>query len=163
MIRSIVNKPLLQIVGLSTRTNLTTELNPQTAKIGLTIQQYVQRSVANSLKNRSEPGTTLCIYSDYESDWSGDYTYVIGEAVTACDNTDNTLYQLSIPAQKYVKFTNTEPGPMPAVCIAMWQKIWHMTPEELGGTRAYLADFELYDHRSYDLSRVILDIYIGIH
>ncbi len=32
----------------------------------------------------------------------------------------------------------------------------------LGGVRAYIADFEVYDHRSIDPQNTVLDIYIGV-
>lgn len=73
----------------------------------------------------------------------------------------HNLCLLPIPSQKYVKFTN-EPGPMPKVCIDMWQKIWAMDENQLGGIRAYQADFEVYDARCSDSNNAILDIYIGI-
>ena len=51
---------------------------------------------------------------------------------------------------------------MPTVCIDMWQNIWKMNASDLGGERAYIADFEVYDERSVDHNNVTLDIYIGI-
>jgi predicted transcriptional regulator YdeE len=44
----------------------------------------------------------------------------------------------------------------------MWQEIWKMTPEDFGGKRSYVADFEIYDERALDHQNVTLDIYIGI-
>lgn len=46
--------------------------------------------------------------------------------------------------------------------IDMWQNIWKMNASDLGGERAYIADFEVYDERSSDHNNVTLDIYIGI-
>ena len=51
---------------------------------------------------------------------------------------------------------------MPTVCIDMWQNIWKMNMSDLGGKRAYIADFEVNDERSSDHKNVTLDIYIGI-
>ena len=68
---------------------------------------------------------------------------------------------LTIPEQKYAKFTNG-PGAMPDICINAWQDIWQMKVEELGGERRYLADFEIYDERASDQQNVVFDIYIGI-
>jgi predicted transcriptional regulator YdeE len=51
---------------------------------------------------------------------------------------------------------------MPEVCIDMWQNIWKMKSGELGGKRAYLADFEVYDKRALDPSKTVLDIYVGV-
>ena len=51
---------------------------------------------------------------------------------------------------------------MPVVCIDMWKNIWKMSALDLGGAKAYIADFEVYDQRSSDHNNAILDIYIGI-
>ena len=74
---------------------------------------------------------------------------------------DKEFETLTIQVQDYMKFTN-QPGPMSAVCIDMWQNIWKMSASDLGGERAYIADFEVYDERSLDHNNVVLDIYIGI-
>ena len=47
------------------------------------------------------------------------------------------------------------------VCIHAWQRIWGMDRGTLGGERAYIVDFEVYDTRSHDPQNVTLDIYIG--
>lgn len=60
-----------------------------------------------------------------------------------------------------MKFTSN-PGKMPAVCIDMWQNIWKMNEAGLGGKRAYIADFEVYDQRSQNPKQTVLDIYIGV-
>ena len=63
--------------------------------------------------------------------------------------------------QTYTKFTS-DPDQMPKVVIDMWQKIWNMDAAMLGGERAYIADFEIYDERSSDPHNAVVDIYIGI-
>ena len=72
------------------------------------------------------------------------------------------MFELNIPAQDYIKFTNG-PGVMPDVCISIWTKIWQMSPNELGGTRSYVADFEVYDSRAIDPNNTVLDVYVGIN
>ena len=71
------------------------------------------------------------------------------------------LETLVIPAQSYAKFTNG-PGPMPEVVRQPWLAIWDLSSEELGGTRSYLTDFEIYDERAADHEKIVLDIYIGL-
>ncbi len=136
-------------------------MTPGSAKIGPTLQKYFGEAFPQKIKHRKNPGTTLCIDTNYESDFTENHTYFIGEEVTSFDNVDKGLETLIIPAQNYVKFRN-EPGPRPAVCIDMWKNIWTMSATDLGGERAYLADFEVYDERSHDQNNVTLDIYIGI-
>ena len=50
---------------------------------------------------------------------------------------------------------------MPDILLQAWKKIDEMTPQELGGKRAFNVDFELYDKRSLDPKKTILDIYIS--
>lgn len=71
------------------------------------------------------------------------------------------MVKLTVPAGNYRKFTS-EQGPMPKVCIDLWQKIWQMDAVVLGGKRSYDVDFEVYDERAKDPSNTILDVYIGI-
>ncbi len=152
-----------KLVGITTRTNNKQlfEADPATNKVAATVQKYFHGGLAEKIIGRKSPGTTFCVYTNYESDVDGDYTYFIGEEVTSFDEVKEGFETLTIPMQKYAKFTN-HPGPMPAVCIEMWQHIWKMNASDLGGERAYLADFEVYDERSTDHAHVALDIYIGI-
>lgn len=151
----------IKLVGITCRTNTASEFNPVTAKIGPTAQNYFQNALYNKINHRKKPGTTYCIYTNYESDLNGDYTFFIGEEVTSLDNVSDEFETLVIPSQQYAKFTNG-PGKMPEVCISAWQKIWAMTAKEFGGERAYLADFEVYDERSREPQNTTLDIYIGL-
>lgn len=105
----------------------------------------------------------LALYTEYESDHHGDYTYYVGEEVSSFSSAPAApgLEMLIIPSQKYVRFTNG-PGAMPDVVRKPWQEIWQMSPKDFGGERRYLADFEVYDERASDHQKIILDIYIGI-
>ncbi len=153
--------PTIKVVGIKTRTNTASEMNPATSKIGETVQKYFQNALSEKIIYRKKPGTTYCCYTDYESDLSGDYTFFIGEEVSSFDDLPEGLSTLTIPAQQYTTFSSDR-GPMPDVCINLWQKIWSMTPEALGGARAYQTDFELYDERAQDPKNTVLDIYVGI-
>ena len=125
------------------------------------MKKYFHQNIAARIPNRLHPGTTYCIYAEYESDHQGDYTYFIGEEVSSLANVPSDLETMTIPSQKYVKFTNG-PGSMPDVIRKPWQQIWQMTPAELGGKLRYLADFEIYDERASDHQNIVLDIYVGI-
>ena len=161
MQKQITRLEEIRLVGITIRTNNANEMNPETGKIGPTVQKYFKHGLAEKIINRKNPGTTFCVYTNYESDVTGEYTYFVGEEVTAFGSMAEGLETLTIPTQNYAKFTN-EPGPMPSVCIGMWQNIWAMKSSDLGGDRAYIADFEVYDNRSIDKNNTILDIYIGI-
>lgn len=51
---------------------------------------------------------------------------------------------------------------MPEAVRDPWFKIWQMSEAELGGTRNYLFDYEVYDERAKDHSAIVLDVLIGI-
>ena len=150
-----------KIVGIKTRTNNRLEMDSLKGKIFPVVKQYFHQNVAESIPNRVHPGTTFCIYTEYESDHESDYTYFIGEEVDSFEGVHSDLETLVIPAQKYIKFTNG-PGSMPDVVRKPWQQVWQMTSAELGGIRSYIADFEIYDERSRDHQNIVLDIYVGI-
>lgn len=161
MQKNLISVPEMKLVGITARTNLASEMNLATAKIGATVQKYFQQGLSGKIQNRKKPGVTYCVYTNYESDFTADYTYFIGEEVSGFEDVAADCETLVIPVQHYAKFT-TEAGPMPAVCIGAWQKIWAMTAAELGGERAYIADFEVYDERALDPQNTVLDIYVGL-
>lgn len=152
----------LTLVGLTARTNNKNEMNPSTSKIGALAGLYWGNQIANDFKNRLHPGVTYSIYTEFESDEHGDYTYFIGELVDSAKNQDLSQFKtLTIPASHYQKFT-TPSGKMPDVVITAWQKIWAMTASDFGGKRKYIADFEIYDQRASDPNNSVVDIYLGI-
>ncbi len=157
-----IQLPEIKLVGIKTRTNNKNEFNPSAAKIGATIQKYSKEFLSEKIPNRKNPGTTLCVYTDYESDYTGWYTYFIGEEVTSFSKLPEDLETHIISPQTYAKFM-IGPGPMPVVVMEAWQKIWQMQDSEFGGKRRYHADFEIYDQRAQDQQNTVLDICIGIN
>jgi predicted transcriptional regulator YdeE len=153
--------PEIKLVGLHVRTNNKAEMDPLTAKISPCVQQYFHQQWAEKIPHRTHPGRTFCAYTNYESDYTGDYTFYIGEEVNSLEDIPEGLESHIIPPQTYINFI-TQPGPMPTVLINAWQDIWKMSSENLSGERSYHTDFEVYDERASDPQNTILDIYIGI-
>lgn len=151
----------IKLIGLSARTNNNNEMNPQTSKIGELAGRYWSQDVAAQMSGRKNPGVTLSVYTEYDSDEHGDYTYFIGEEVSSFENVPSRFKKLIIPAAQYQKFT-TPAGKMPEVVINAWQQIWKMSSDDFKGKRAYQADFEIYDQRASDPSNTIVDIHVGI-
>ena len=152
----------IKLIGLAVRTNNKNEMNPATSKIGALAGAYWNQQVANKFEHRAKPGVTYSVYTEYESDEHGEYTYFIGEEVSSLENQDQSQFKLLIiPAGTYQKFT-TEPGKMPDIVIATWMQIWQMQEIDFGGKRKYIADFEIYDERASNFEQAVMDIYIGI-
>jgi predicted transcriptional regulator YdeE len=151
----------IKLVGITAITSNHQEMSLEAAKIGKTLDKYFKNHLHEKINHRVKPGTTYCVYTNYETDESGMYTYFVGEEVEFFNNVDPIFEKLTIPMQKYIKF-NVGPGKMPTICIDAWKNIWKMTPEDLGAKRAYIADFEVYDEKAKDPINTILDIYIGV-
>ena len=161
MKKIILQQPEIKLIGITVRTNNKAEMDPATAKIGSTVAHYFQNGLGSTIPHRQKQNITFSLFTDYESDHTGDYTYFIGEAVGFFENCPEGFVMHTVPAQTYIKFT-TEPGKMPEVVIQAWQQIWQMDEKTLGGKRAYRSDFEYYDERACDPKNTALDIFIGI-
>ncbi len=158
----ILEKPEIRLVGICVRTNNKYEVNKMDGKIFPLVKKYHHEALAEKILHRKNPGTTLCAYTDYESDEHGDYTYFIGEEVAFFDEKLPKDFQtLIIPRQTYARFT-TDPAPMPNVLLNVWNIVWKSSTQDLGGKRTYVADFELYDERAADHQNIVLDLYIAI-
>lgn len=73
-------------MGLTTITNNKNEINPATSKIGYLAGLYWRNQIVSGLQHRTSPGITDAVYTDYESNEHGDYSYFIGEAVSSLEN-----------------------------------------------------------------------------
>lgn len=100
----------------------------------------------------------LGIYTNYESDETGSYTYALGTEVTMINEIPNGMQSYSIPEGNYMVFT-TRKGPVPEIVVEAWQYIWEWSRTN---TRAFLTDYELYDERCTDPLNSQVDIYISI-
>lgn len=153
----------LTLIGVTVRTSNSNEIDPKSSKIAAHVNSYKTQGLANNIKHRVAPGVTYCVYTDYESDEHGEYTYFIGEAVDSTDDQNLSRFEtLIIPKSNYQKFT-TEPGKIPNIIIAAWQALWKMDENDFGGKRKYLSDFEIYDQRASDPNNAVVDIYIGLN
>lgn len=154
----------IKLVGISARTSNAFESNSETAQIGKTFEKFYAEDIQSKIQNKINPGKIFAVYTNYESDKNGKYTYFLGQEVDNFENlSSNDLETLIIPATNYIKFTSNPTGPFPSVVIDMWQKIWKMEDEKsMGAERSYIADFEVYDERAQDYNNACVDIYIGI-
>jgi predicted transcriptional regulator YdeE len=161
MNKSVGQLPIIKLVGITARTSNALEMNQDTAKIGAIMQRFFMNMMQSQILKRKTPGRVFAVYTNYESNEHGEYTYFLGEEVDDFENSPQNFEILTIPAQTYVKFTSN-PGQIPDIVMDMWQNIWKMNESSLGGQRTYIADFEIYDERSQDPQQAVLDIYIGI-
>jgi predicted transcriptional regulator YdeE len=129
------------VVGVTVRTNNAKEAGGQGA-IAQLWQSAVQNGTLDTIPNKVTDGFVV-VYTDYASDNTGDYNYTLGYRVTSADKIPDGMVARTIHAGKYSVFTS-ETGVPQEVIPALWHRIAQMTPQQLGGTRAYQTDFETY-------------------
>jgi len=76
------------------------------------------------------------VYSDYESDASGNYKVTVGVEVTKPKNA------IVIEDKKYLVFTKQ--GELPMVVVELWEEIWAYFEKNSEYERAFEIDFEKY-------------------
>lgn len=129
------------VVGVTARTNNAAEANGQ-GKIPALWQAAMENGSLQAIPNQVGNGFVV-VYSHYASDHTGDYDYTLGVKVSSADKVADGLMVRKIEAGNYAVARSGKGVPQ-EVIPALWQRINAMTPAQLGGTRAYETDFEVY-------------------
>lgn len=162
MQKKLIELPELTVVGLTVRTQNINEMEPAKAKIGPLHEKYWSKKMANLIPHRKNPGRTYSIYTEYDTDEHGEYTYLLGEAVNQIEGElPEGFKAVKIKSSRYQQFI-TDLGPIPDIIINAWRQIWLLSDKDFGGKRAYQADFEVIDTKTIDHNNASVSIYIGI-
>jgi predicted transcriptional regulator YdeE len=145
--------PAKTVIGISRRTSNADGRSIQ--DIPATWTDFLQQNANAKIKNRALPPAMYAVYSHYESDWKGEYAYMIGCGVTRAGTVPEGMEVRKIPAQTYAIFNAK--GRMPDEVVAIWSLIWL---SEL--PRIYTYDFEVYDKRFTHPAAKEVDICIAV-
>lgn len=146
------------VIGLAVRTNNKTEATGQ-GEIPKLWQRFMQQGITDKIPSRSDQNL-IVVNTDYESDQNGEYTYLIGARVTSTASVLAGLTLKEIPAGSYA-ILESDKGPAPVVLPKIWQQIWSMSAKDLGGQRAFQADYEVYPP-GFDPQNVQVTLHIGL-
>ena len=158
-----VTKPAQQdafyVVGVSVRTS-----NDEVAKDGGPIpglwQNFMEQNLGSTIPDRVGDDIYV-VYTDFDQGLPGAYTYVLGGKVSSIAHVPAGMVSRQVPAGRYVVVTSDK-GPLQQVVPAVWAKIWTMTPDQLGGTRAHGADYEIYNLESFNPQDSQVNVYLGV-
>lgn len=117
--------------------------------------EFLKQNTAKPIKNRSFPPTMYAVYSDYESDWTKEYSFLIGAGVTRAGKVPEGMTVRRIPAQTYAHFVAK--GEMPRSLLEVWSAVWLSTLP-----RTYTFDFEVYDQRFTRPENKEIDVYVAV-
>jgi predicted transcriptional regulator YdeE len=147
------------VAGWLVRTNNADEAGGN-GKIGPLWQRIMQQDLVGQIPNRTN-GALIIVYSNYASDENGEYGYLLGARVSSVENLPAGMNWRKIEPGAYAVIL-TDRGQMPGVLQAAWARIWKMTSAELGGKRAFVTDYEVYDERSGNMQSAQVEIHLGL-
>jgi predicted transcriptional regulator YdeE len=147
-----------QVIGIEARTN-----NARESGGGGAIPKQWQRLFMENLLSRIPDRidqSIVAMYSNYASDWNGDYTYILGAKVKPGTKAPEGMVAKNIPGGKFEEFTSKRGRPEQLV-PEMWKEVWAYFQSPGNPTRAYAADYEIYDDMS-DPTNVQVRLYVGV-
>ena len=142
-----------KIIGIAVRT---TNANGQAATdLGKLWGQFMSDTISKIPNAISEE--IIAIYTDYENDYQGTYTAIIGKKVSSLDEIPKGMIGREFPAEKFQKFIAK--GEMPNAVVQTWKAIWE---QESTLHRAYHYDFEVYGEKSQNGDQSEVEIFISV-
>lgn len=142
------------IVGIAVET---TNANGQAAQdMGALWGQFFAQQISNQIPTKLNDDL-YAIYTDFESDYTGRYTAIIGHKVPMLNNIPEGLIGRTFPMGKYQHFEAR--GVMPAAVGTTWQQIWE---QDKSLDRTYISDFDVYGIQSQNGDKSLVDIYVGV-
>lgn len=142
----------LKIIGIETRTSNKNALQD----LGTLWNRFFAEQISSKITNAVDD-TIYAVYTDYESDYNGMYTTIIGKEVTDFAKIPIGFISREFSAQ--ISKTFIAKGKLPDAVGTTWAEIWK---ENNNLNRSYLHDIEVYGQQSQNLENGIVEIMIGV-
>ena len=110
--------------------------------------QFLNDNIIKTIENKIPSSKMYAIYTEYENDENGKYTFLLGAPVKDINSTEAIHTFATIPAGKYAVFTAANKDKV----IKVWQFVWERTFD-----RNYKTDFEVYDMITEEVK-----VYVGL-
>ena len=141
------------IIGISVRT---TNVNNKALKdIGELFGNFVGQNMMGKIPEKMTEDI-YCVYTDYESDFNGPYTAIVGCKVSSLDDIPTGFIGKTISEAKYQVYKST--GKLSISLTKTWEEIWNTDLD-----RRYSADFDIYGERAKDYENAEVDTYVSIN
>jgi predicted transcriptional regulator YdeE len=144
-----------QVIGIEARTTNAREMTAD-GIIGKQWTRFMKDNLLARIPNKAD-SAIVALYTDYESDKDGAYTFVLGARVSSVASIPGGMVARKVPAGRYAVFTSDR-GPVARVVYETWKRIWAAPLE-----RVYRTDFEVYDERAADPQNTQISVYVGVH
>ena len=143
----------LKIIGISVRT--TNKNNRSAQDLGTLWGQFSAENIIEKVPNKKS-NEIYSIYTDYKSDYTDEYTTIIGVPVTTLDEIPDGLIGREFDAETFQKFIAK--GEMPSAVVNVWLDIWERDKEL---NRKYTYDYEIYGEKSKNQTDAEVEIFVA--
>jgi predicted transcriptional regulator YdeE len=141
------------IIGIFVRT--TNANNKALKDIGDLFGRFMGQNISDRIPDKIS-GDIYCVYIDYETDFNGPYTTIVGCKVSSLKEIPAGLIGKTIPGSKYQVYTST--GKLSESLAKTWEGIWNTEVD-----RRYSADFDIYGEKARDFENAEVDTYVAIN
>ena len=154
MSNSTITIPHFNFAGISIQT--TNAGNQSATDLAKLWQRFYQENILSVIPDPA--GSEIyAVYTDYESNYTGKYTALIGLRVNSLEQLPEKLTGRQFSGGKFIHFTAK--GAMPEAVINAWREIWSADKEL---NRRYDFDFEIYGNQSTAGEESVVDIFISV-
>ncbi|HUQ66570.1 MAG TPA: GyrI-like domain-containing protein [Flavitalea sp.] len=119
-------------------------------------QRFYQENIV-SIVPEAAGSEIYAIYTDYESDYTGKYTALIGLRVNSLEQLPEKLTGRQFHGGNFIHYAAK--GMMPQAVINTWMQIWSADKQV---NRQYDFDFEVYGNQSNAGEESVVDIFISV-
>ena len=133
----IINIKEFRVMGITVRTTNEKSDNKDMDDIEQLWKRFKDEDIRNRIPHK-ESQEIVSLYTDYQKDFNGPYSVVLGYRVTSIDEVPEGMVAKTVPASKYASF-HVKGDNLVQEIIKTWQKIWFA-----GLNRTYAADFDVY-------------------
>jgi predicted transcriptional regulator YdeE len=147
-----------EVIGIEARTNNAQESGGDGA-IPKQWQRLFMENLLSRIPDRLDQ-SIVAVYSNYASDWNGNYTYILGAKVKPGTKAPEGMVAKNVSAGKFEEFTSKRGRPEQVV-PDMWKEVWTYFQAPGNPMRAYGSDFEIYDDLS-DPTNMRVRLFVGV-
>ena len=151
-VSTIKRQPAFKIIGISVRTS--NEDGRAKKDIGTLFASFLSLLMPEQIPGRLSPDI-YCIYTEYESDFNGPYTCIVGCRVDSLENIPDGFVGIYIAESAYRVYKSV--GNLAECVEDTWMQIWQSDIN-----RKYAADFDIYGEGAMDPENAEVDIYVSI-
>ena len=142
------------VAGIDITTSNAAERDPAKARIPALWGRFYGEGILSKIPGKKSPVLPVGVYTDYESDHTGQYRLLAGAVVEEMEFPADGFARATLPAGRYLVFRGE--GEMPGAVIQTWMAVLDYFSKPSDHVRAYTADWELYRGPN------AVDIYIAV-